>query len=61
LYAEVVGRKRNVTVMWASGGKSSQSELWKDKKDGVGMNQWECVPRMAVLRVNSGECRGGLM
>jgi len=39
--------------------KSSQSEVWEDKKDRVGMSQWEWVPRMALLRVNSGDCTGG--
>ena len=41
--------------------KSSQSELWEDEKDGVGMSQWEWVPRMVLLRVNSGDCTGGQM
>jgi hypothetical protein len=41
--------------------KSSQSELWEDEKDRVDMSQWEWVPRMALLRVNIGDCTGGQM
>jgi hypothetical protein len=60
----------NAEVVWSKGmcqlhgkvrGNLANQSCGRGRRIGPVTSQWEWVPRMALLRVNSGECAGGQM